>query len=122
VKDEDEVTKDTVLATHEETSITAEHAGKVRIEGGEIVVSYEDRLSEAYEIPSTSRLLISEGQMVKAGEQLTEGPLNPHTILRINGTEATELYLLKEIQQVYRTQVKISTTSISKSSSARCSE
>jgi len=104
VKDEDEVTKDTVLATHEETSITAEHAGKVRIEGGEIVVSYEDRLSEAYEIPSTSRLLISEGQMVKAGEQLTEGPLNPHTILRINGTEATELYLLKEIQQVYRTQ------------------
>jgi DNA-directed RNA polymerase subunit beta' len=104
VKDEDEVTKDTVLATHEETSITAEHAGKVRIEDGEIVVSYEDRLSEDYEIPSTSRLLISEGQMVKAGEQLTEGPLNPHTILRINGTEATELYLLKEIQQVYRTQ------------------
>jgi DNA-directed RNA polymerase subunit beta' len=104
VKDEDEVTKDTVLATHEETSITAEHAGKVRIENGEVVVSYEDRLSEDYEIPSTSRLLISEGQMVKAGEQLTEGPLNPHTILRINGTEATELYLLKEIQQVYRTQ------------------
>ncbi|MEN6531355.1 MAG: DNA-directed RNA polymerase subunit beta' [Anaerolineaceae bacterium] len=104
VKDEDEVTKDTVLATHEETSITAEHAGKVQIENGEVVVSYEDRLSEDYEIPSTSRLLISEGQMVKAGEQLTEGPLNPHTILRINGTEATELYLLKEIQQVYRTQ------------------
>ena len=104
VKDEDEVTKDTVLAIHEETSITAEHAGKVRIENGEVVVSYEDRLSEDYEIPSTSRLLISEGQMVKAGEQLTEGPLNPHTILRINGTEATELYLLKEIQQVYRTQ------------------
>ena len=104
VKDEDEVNKDTVLATHEETSITAEHAGRIRIEDGEVVVSYEDRLSEDYEIPSTSRLLISEGQKVVAGEQLTEGSLNPHTILRINGTDATELYLLKEIQQVYRTQ------------------
>lgn len=104
VKDEDEVSKDTVLATHDETSITAEHAGKIRIEDGEVVVSYEDRLIEDYEIPSTSRLLISEGQMVKAGEQLTEGSLNPHTILKINGPDATELYLLKEIQQVYRTQ------------------
>lgn len=104
VKDEDEVNKDAVLATHEETSITAEHAGKIRIEDGEVVVSYEDRLSEDYEIPSTSRLLISEGHNVKAGEQLTEGSLNPHTILKINGTDATELYLLKEIQQVYRTQ------------------
>ena len=104
VKDEDDVNKDTVLATHEETSITAEHAGKIRIEDGEVVVSYEDRLSEDYEIPSTSRLLIAEGQKVIAGEQLTEGSLNPHTILRINGTDATELYLLKEIQQVYRTQ------------------
>jgi len=104
VKDEDEVNKDAVLATHEETSITAEHAGKIRIEDGEVVVSYEDRLIEDYEIPSTSRLLISEGQKVIAGEQLTEGSLNPHTILKINGSDATELYLLKEIQQVYRTQ------------------
>ena len=104
VKDEDEVGKDAVLATHGETSITAEHAGRVRIEDGEVVVSYEDRLMEDYDIPSTSRLLISEGQIVKAGEQLTEGSLNPHTILKINGTDATELYLLKEIQQVYRTQ------------------
>ncbi len=104
VKDEDEVNKDDVLATHEETSITAEHAGRIRIEDREVVVSYEDRLSEDYEIPSTSRLLITEGQMVKAGDQLTEGSLNPHTILKINGTDATELYLLKEIQQVYRTQ------------------
>ncbi len=104
VKDEDEVNKDDVLATHEETSITAEHAGRIRIEDREVVVSYEDRLSEDYEIPSTSRLLITEGQMVKAGDQLTEGSLNPHTILKINGTDATELYLLKEIQQVYRPQ------------------
>ncbi len=104
VQDEDEVKKDAVLAVHEETAVRAEHEGRVRIEDGEVVVSYEDRISEDYEIPSTSRLLISEGQMVIAGEQLTEGSLNPHTILKINGPEATELYLLKEIQQVYRTQ------------------
>jgi len=104
VKDEDEVKKDAVLATYEETVIKAEHEGKIRIEDGDVVVSYEDRVSEDYEIPSTSRLLITEGQKVIAGEQLTEGSLNPHTILKINGPDATELYLLKEIQQVYRTQ------------------
>jgi hypothetical protein len=45
------------------TSITAEHAGKVRIEDGEVVVSYEDRLIEDYEIPRHPPL-VSEGQMV----------------------------------------------------------
>ena len=104
VQDEDEVKTNTVLATHDETEIRADHDGRVRIEDGDVIVAYEDRLSEDYEIPSTSRLLISEGQNVVAGEQLTEGSLNPHTILKINGPDATELYLLKEIQQVYRTQ------------------
>jgi hypothetical protein len=69
-----------------------------------VIVSYEDQQVENYEIPSTSRLNIKDGDQVEAGQALTEGSLNPHTILRINGREATEMYLLKEIQQVYRTQ------------------
>jgi len=47
---------------------------------------------------------VIDGQRVKAGEALTEGSLNPHRILRILGREATELYLLTEVQKVYRSQ------------------
>ncbi|MFZ3151289.1 MAG: DNA-directed RNA polymerase subunit beta' [Anaerolineaceae bacterium] len=104
VKDEDEVQIGDVVASHEEATINATHAGRVRIEDNLVVVSYENRESEDYEIPSTSLLVVSEGMKIEAGEPLTEGSLNPHTILRIKGRDATELYLLKEIQQVYRTQ------------------
>ena len=54
--------------------------------------------------PSTSRLLIKEGDHVEAGNPLTEGSLNPHTILQIKGRDACEMYLLTEIQKVYRAQ------------------
>mgnify|MGYP000849554483 CR=1 FL=1 len=104
VAEEDEIAKDAVIATHGETTITAKNAGRVRFEGERVIVSHEDELKELYEIPSTSRLSIKDGQQVEAGQPLTEGSLNPHTILRIKGREETEVYLLKEIQQVYRTQ------------------
>ena len=104
VAEEDEIAKDAVIATHGETTITAKNAGRVRFEGERVIVSHEDELKELYEIPSTSRLSIKDGQQVEAGQPLTEGSLNPHTILRIKGREETEVYLLKEIQQVYRAQ------------------
>ena len=56
------------------------------------------------EIPASARLLVKDGTKVQAGEQLTEGSLNPHRILRILGREACELYLLSEVQKVYRSQ------------------
>ncbi len=65
-----------------EATITAQHAGRVRVEGRKVIVSYEQRESEEYEIPSTSRLLIKDGEHVEAGQPLTEGSLNPHTILQ----------------------------------------
>jgi DNA-directed RNA polymerase subunit beta' len=49
-------------------------------------------------------LLVKEGDKIEAGLQMTEGSLNPHRILRILGREACELYLLKEVQMVYRSQ------------------
>lgn len=104
VKDEGEVQVGDVLAKLESNEITATHAGRVRIEDNNVVVSYENRESEDLDIPTTSRLIITDGQKVEAGEPLTEGSLNPHTILRIKGRDETEIYLLKEIQKVYRTQ------------------
>jgi DNA-directed RNA polymerase subunit beta' len=104
VEDEGEVSIGDALATSDEATITAQHAGRVRIEENNVIVSYENRETEEYEIPPTARLLVKESQVVEGGEPLTEGSLNPHTILYIKGREATELYLMTEIQKVYRTQ------------------
>jgi DNA-directed RNA polymerase subunit beta' len=105
VKDEAEISATDVLATHgEDASITAQQGGRVRIEDRRVIVSYEKKDSEEYDIPSISRMLIKDGDTVEAGEPLTEGSLNPHDILRIKGREAAQMYLLTEIQQVYRAQ------------------
>ncbi len=104
VKDEGTVSLGDPIATMGEASISAQHTGRVRIEDRKVVVSYEQRESEDYEIPSTSRILVKDGEHVEAGQALTEGSLNPHTILRIKGREACQMYLLSEIQKVYRAQ------------------
>ncbi len=104
VADGQEIASGDVIAELDEATINATHGGKVRIEGNTVIVSYENKLSETYEIPTNSRIIITDGQKVEAGQQLTEGSLNPHTILKIKGREETERYLLREIQQVYRTQ------------------
>jgi DNA-directed RNA polymerase subunit beta' len=74
------------------------------VEGQQVIVSYEVQDSEEYDIPTTSRLIVHDGDKVEAGQPLTEGSLNPHTILRIKGRDACQHYLMKEIQHVYRTQ------------------
>jgi DNA-directed RNA polymerase subunit beta' len=102
--DESQVEVGDVVAYQEAATITALHAGRVRIEKRQVIVSYEQRESEEYEIPSTARIMIKDGDKVEAGEPLTEGSLNPHIILRIKGREAAQMYLLTEIQKVYRSQ------------------
>jgi len=92
------------LATRGESQITATHGGLVHRTEHKLMVSYERREEAEYEIPSASRLLVIDGQRVRAGESLTEGSLNPHRILRILGREQCELYLLTEVQKVYRAQ------------------
>ncbi|MDY6868785.1 MAG: DNA-directed RNA polymerase subunit beta', partial [Chloroflexota bacterium] len=104
VKDEDEVEDGAVLATQDEAVIKAQNAGRVRIADNNVIVSYEVKEAEEYDIPTTSRLIVSEGDKVEAGQPLTEGSLNPHSILRIKGRDACQQYLMREIQQVYRTQ------------------
>lgn len=103
-KDESAISLGEPIATMGEASIAAQHAGRVRIEGRKVIVSYEQRDSEEYEIPSTARLLIKDGEHIEAGTPLTEGSLNPHTVLKIKGRDACEMYLLTEIQKVYRAQ------------------
>ncbi len=77
---------------------------RVRVEKGKVLVSYEEREEFEHEIPTTLRLLVKEGDHVDAGQPLTEGSLNPHRVLRMQGREAAQMYLLNEIQKVYRSQ------------------
>jgi DNA-directed RNA polymerase subunit beta' len=105
VEDEGEVSEgDTIANMDGEAVVQAQNAGRVRIENGNVIVSYEVRDEEEYEIPSNARLTVQDGEHVDPGEPLTEGSLNPHNILRINGRDATQMYLLSEVQKVYRSQ------------------
>jgi DNA-directed RNA polymerase subunit beta' len=104
VEDGQQITLGEVIATRGESVMTANHGGAVKRKDHVITVVHERRDEMQYEIPSATRLLVIDGQRVRAGEALTEGSLNPHRILRILGRESTELYLLTEVQKVYRSQ------------------
>jgi DNA-directed RNA polymerase subunit beta' len=105
-KSEVDVKAGEVIAKLEDATITAQHAGRVRVEKKthQVVVSYDQGEEREYEIPTTARLLVRAGDHIAAGEALTEGSLNPHRVLRIRGREACQLYLMAEIQKVYRSQ------------------
>jgi DNA-directed RNA polymerase subunit beta' len=78
-----------------------------KTEGGQWVVD-ESQPAQLYEVPAGKHLRVHEGDRVRAGDRLSEGPVNPHDILRIKGPRAVQEYLLNEVQEVYRLQgVKI---------------
>ena len=93
-----------VLAENEDEVVVARHGGRVTRDGDTVKVTWESKDERDNEIPAGMRLLISDGQEVNAGEQLTEGSKNPHRILEILGRDAVTQYLLREMQQVYRPQ------------------
>jgi DNA-directed RNA polymerase subunit beta' len=111
IEDAAEVSQGDILAyMGEKATIVAQNAGRTRIEeardgaNAKVVVSYELRQEVEYEIPSNARMLVKSGERVEAGQPLTEGSLNPHGILRIQGRQACQMYLLSEVQKVYRSQ------------------
>jgi DNA-directed RNA polymerase subunit beta' len=69
-----------------------------------LVVRAEDGDVREYPIPQGKHLYVQEGSSVRAGDRLTEGPINPHDILKIKGIEEVQEYLVNEIQEVYRLQ------------------
>ncbi|NJD64694.1 MAG: DNA-directed RNA polymerase subunit beta', partial [Chloroflexi bacterium] len=73
-----------------------------------IVMPGQQQPERVYEVPVGKHLRVHEGDAVRAGDRLSEGPVNPHDILRIKGPRAVQEYLLNEVQEVYRLQgVKI---------------
>jgi DNA-directed RNA polymerase subunit beta' len=78
-----------------------------KTDAGQWVVD-ETQQPQLYEVPAGKHLRVHEGDRVRAGDRLSEGPVNPHDILRIKGPRAVQEYLLNEVQEVYRLQgVKI---------------
>ena len=69
-----------------------------------VITNEETGQSKAYLIPYGSRIKVLEGQELEAGDELTEGSVNPHDILKIKGVRAVQDYMLREVQRVYRLQ------------------
>jgi len=93
-----------VIATRGQSQIVASHGGRLRVEDRKVIISYDQVEEAEYEVPPSARILVKEGEPVQAGQPLTEGSLNPHRTLRILGRDACEMYLLTEVQKVYRSQ------------------
>src|SRR5690606_35242965 len=96
-----------------EPAVITEVDGSVRfgdIKRGkrEVIIIPDSGNERIYEIPVGKHLRVHEGDLVRAGDRLSEGPINPHDVLRIKGPRAVQEYLLNEVQEVYRLQgVKI---------------
>ena len=70
----------------------------------EVIITAEDGETKSYQIPYGSRIKVYDGDVVEAGDELTEGSVNPHDILKIKGIRGVQAYLLQEVQRVYRMQ------------------
>ena len=87
------------------TEIPGEVAIKDTKKKREIVITdKESGESKTYLIPYGSRIKVTDGQMLEAGDELTEGSVNPHDILKIKGVRAVQDYMIREVQRVYRLQ------------------
>jgi DNA-directed RNA polymerase subunit beta' len=101
---QDAVQDGDVIATRGDKELAVTHSGRIVSEQDTLSVVYDEVEEYDYKIPSSVRLLVNENQMIEAGAQITEGSKNPHTILDVLGRESTQLYLLQEVQKVYRSQ------------------
>ena len=104
-EDGQEVAEGDAVAQYGSRQITTATAGKVEVRPqATVYVRREQRDEREYELASTARLRVDTGSTVRSGDQLTEGSINPNRLLRILGREASQVYLLQEIQEVYRSQ------------------
>jgi len=99
-----EVTAESVTLVSETQPVLARVAGKVTIQDGQLSITYEEKEEREYVIPAATHIRIQTGDRIKAGQQLTDGSINPQDILHILGREAVQQHLVDEVQKVYRSQ------------------
>jgi DNA-directed RNA polymerase subunit beta' len=86
------------------SDVSAPAKGFVVREGDMLVVRSEDTVEREYAIPHNAKLMIENGQEMRAGDAITDGPINPQEYLETRGKDAVQRYLVKEVQKVYRSQ------------------
>lgn len=80
------------------------HLGEIVKGLRKITIKHESGVAKDYLVPQTKHIIVQDEDRVAAGDPLTDGPINPHDILRVRGERATQEYLVEKIQEVYRLQ------------------
>ncbi|MBP6942436.1 MAG: DNA-directed RNA polymerase subunit beta' [Candidatus Buchananbacteria bacterium] len=104
VEDGDKVTVGQVLFTHDKQQVTSTVEGTVKIDRTSLTLKGEELGVQEYVVPSSKGILIQDGDVVEAGDQLTEGSLDLHQIFKLKGQEFTQKYIMREIQHIYSSQ------------------
>ena len=86
------------------SDVTAPAKGFLVREGDTIVVRSEDTVEREYSIPHNAKLMVENGGEIRAGDAITDGPINPQEYLETRGKDSVQRYLVKEVQKVYRSQ------------------
>jgi len=96
----------TVAASDNETEpgVTARLSGTADVSRNKVTITSEEREEREYTVPASARSKVEDGQPVQAGDLLTEGSKDPDEVLRIQGRDAVQRYLIDEVQEVYRSQ------------------
>ena len=84
--------------------IVARVSGTVHLDGDSLTISWNDEEQREYMIPAAAHIVVRTGDRVIAGQAMTGGPKSPQQILRIQGRDAVQRYLIEEVQRVYRSQ------------------
>jgi DNA-directed RNA polymerase subunit beta' len=92
------------LVPVETEQLRASTQGQVVREGQRVIVRWEEPNDAEYSVPATARIRIEDGQLVEAGDQLTDGPVSPQDLLAVKGARAVQEYLATEVQKVYTGQ------------------
>lgn len=98
------ITGDSLFVTDDGTMVKAPASGVVRVSDKQIKIVHEGDDLVEYTIPSGFTLTVKDGDLVFAGQQLTEGNLSPSKILELQGIEAAQRYIVKEVQDIYVSQ------------------
>jgi DNA-directed RNA polymerase subunit beta' len=106
VKTGDEVLLGDTIASQEDGSdaITAPIPGKVSIKGKTITITPTAKSTVRYEIPGFRQLMVKDGDEVVAGQRLTNGSINLHELVRLQGIEATQRYIMNEVLYIFASQ------------------
>jgi len=95
---------ETLYIDTEGKTVKAKTPGTAKVQDGKLTVVHESDDNKEYVIPTSFSLLVKEGDLAVKGQQLTEGNLNPSQIMELNGVQAAQKYIVKEVQEIYVSQ------------------